>query len=87
MTDRLKVAFHPSLPAHSQRLMAALDVDVRFDDTVPRRCECDGCQAYRRAENATRLTAEVRRLVRAGICPLHRGPQPCAVCERDQVEP
>jgi hypothetical protein len=87
VSDRLQVRFHPSLPAHGQRLLAALDVEVLFDENAPTRCECDGCRAYRQAENAQRLSRIVRRLVRAGICPLHRGAQPCAECERDEVEP
>jgi hypothetical protein len=87
MTDRLQVTFHPSLPEHGQRLLATLDVDVRFDETAPRRCECPGCTAYRRAEKVERSARAVRMMVRAGICPLHRGPQPCATCEREQIEP
>lgn len=38
-TDGLVVTFHPSLPAHSQRLMASLGVLVRFDESAPAHCE------------------------------------------------
>lgn len=36
------VRFHPSLPEHSQRLLAALEVPILFDETAPTECPC-GC--------------------------------------------
>lgn len=36
------VRFHPSLPAHSQRLLARLGVLVLFDEDAPTECPC-GC--------------------------------------------
>lgn len=95
-SDRLTVTFHPSLPEHAQRLLATLDIDVRYDDTVDEHCHCGAhtiaTQNGGRTHCARCLRDELRRKLNANVCPIHnerlvQHGQVCRACQREAMSP
>jgi hypothetical protein len=80
VTDRVQVAFHPSLPEHARALMDTLDVEVVFDENAPTECPC-GCKqaGHRYAQrvisddrvDARAIAERTRARLRAQTCETH----------------